>query len=111
MNVREYWLGRHKILSEEAEANRDSQSVALGLLDAYDGLTEVQLEDVHAILADWLVSDDNTLRYDAGFLISQRCIKSMTGAVEKALAISERRPGVEASYEVRKFQRILDDLK
>lgn len=111
MNVREYWLEKHKVLSEDAKANRDSQSVAFGLLDVYDGLTEDQQEDVHTILADWLVSDDNTLRYDAGFLISQRCIRSMAGAVEKALAVAESRAGVEASYEVKKFQRILDDLK
>lgn len=111
MNVREYWLERHKTLTKEAEANRDSQSVAFGLLDAYDGLTGDQREDVHTILADWLVSEDNALRYDAGFLVSQRCIKSMTGAVEKALAVAESRSGVEASYEVKKFQRILDDLK
>jgi hypothetical protein len=98
-------------LSKEAEANRDSQSAAFELLDVYDGLTQDQRVDVHTILADWLVSDDNTLRYDAGFLISQRRIRSMAGAVEKALAVAESRPGIEASYEVKKFQRILDDLK
>ena len=111
MNVREYWLEKRDSLSKEAEANRDSQSVAFALLDVYDGLDELQREEVNAILADWLVSDDDSLRYDAGFLISQRCIKSMTGTVEKALTITESRTGVEARYEAKKLQRILDDLK
>lgn len=111
MNVREYWLEKRRTLTEVAEANRDSQSVAFGLLHVYDGMTEDQRRDVNTILADWLVSEDNTLRYDAGFLISQRCIRSLAGAVEKALAVAESRLGVEASYEVKKFQRILDDLK
>jgi len=111
MNVREYWLKKHEALTKEAETNRDSQSVAFGLLDVYDGLTEDQREDVNEILTDWLVSDDNRLRYDASFLISQRRISSMTGAVKRAIACAESRPGVEASYEVKKLQRIINDLK
>ena len=111
MDTRKYWLELYYHLEKVGEGMRNSQSVTFGLLDAYDGLTESQRDGVNSILAEWLISDDNRLRYDASFLISQRCIKSMAGAVEEAIAVAESRSEMEARYEVKDLRRILDELK
>lgn len=110
-NIRNQWFETHQRLSAEADAFRDSQSVAFGLLDAYDKLALAEKEEIHEILAAWLVSEDNKLRYDAGFITSQRQIVEMIPAVEKAVESVGERSGPEARYELEKLNRILDELK
>ena len=62
-----FWSSTYRLLSEEAAAFRNSQADSFGLLEAHDALTPNEKECVHSILADWFVSDDNKLRYDAVF--------------------------------------------
>jgi hypothetical protein len=109
-DIRKFWVDRRNSLVEKAEAIKDSQSVSFGLIDTYDGLTDYERAVVNDIIAEWLMSDDNTLRYDAGFLISQRCIKSMKGTVEQAILSAQHRVGPEAEFEVKKLRRILSEL-
>ena len=109
--TRNRWLETYRRLTEAAEAFRDSQSVAFGLLDTYDQLSPAAKAEVHEVLAEWLNSDDNKLRYDAEFLISQRQIVEMAPAVEKAIQKIDESPGPEATYEVKKLRRILNELR
>ena len=111
MDLLKYWIEIHDLLEKEGEEMCNSQSVAFGLLDVYDNLTENQQDKVNSILVDWLISDNNKLRYDAAFLISQRRIKSLASTVEKAIIIANSRSGPEAFYEAKKLRRILEDLK
>ena len=110
-DVATHWLEEYERLTADAEAFRDSQSVSFGLMALYDELTEPEKERVHQILANWLVSDDNKLRYDAAFLTSERRIRELKPAVEKAIERATRRFGPEATFEARKLRRILDELK
>ena len=109
-NTRNEWFETYRRLAEEAEAFRDSQSVAFGLLNAYDELASAEKTEVHKILAEWLASDDNRLRYDAEFLTSQRQIVEMASAVRAAIQRLHESSGPEAKYEVKKLRRILDEL-
>jgi hypothetical protein len=109
-NIRKFWEDKRNNLVEKAEFMKDSQSVSFGLLGTYDSLANDEKEEIHNILAEWLISDDNTLRYDAGFLISQRCIKSMKGAVEQAIIAAQHRIGPEGKFEVKKLKRILEEF-
>lgn len=109
-SIREFWENKRYHLVEKAEAMKDSQSVSFGLLGTYDSLANDEKEEVHNVLAEWLLSDDNTLRYDAGFLISQRCIKSMKGAVEQAIIAAQHRIGPEKTFEIKKLRRIFEEL-
>ncbi len=109
-NTRNRWLDTYRQLTEAADAFRDSQSVAFGLLNAYDQLSPAEKVDVHAVLAEWLESDDRKLRYDAEFLTSQRQIVEMLPAVEKAIRRLNELSGPEAKYEVKKLMRILNEL-
>lgn len=109
-DTRNRWLDTYRQLTDAAEAFRDSQSVAFGLLDAYDQLSSAEKTEVHEVLAEWLESDDNKLRYDAEFVTSQRKIVEMVPAVEKAIQTIDESSGPEAKYEVKKLRRILNEL-
>ncbi len=109
-NTRNKWLESYHRLAEEAEAFRDSQSVAFGLLDIYDEVPSGEKAEIHQVLAEWLMSDDNKLRYDGQFVISQRKIVEMAPAVEEAIDRIDESSGPEAKYEAKKLRRILSDL-
>ncbi len=110
-NTRSEWFKTYQQLTTEAEYLRNSQMVAFGLLDAYDKLAPEDKLEIHEILAEWFVSDDNKLRYSAGFLTSQRQIVEMIPAVEKAVEWIGKPSGPEAKYELQKLNRIRDELK
>jgi hypothetical protein len=109
--VKTQWLETHRRLSAEADAFKNSQAVSFGLLDTYDGLSSYERTLIHSILADWMLSDDNRLRYDAKFLTRQRCIRAMKASVEKAIAKCESRTGPEAHDEAEDLRRILSELE
>ncbi len=109
-NTRKTWLETYHRLTEEAEYQRNSQMVAFGLLDAYDQLTPAEKKDVHQILAEWFVSDDNKHRYDAAFLTGERKIVEMIPAVEKAIEWIGEPSGPEAEYELKDLKKLLSEL-
>lgn len=109
--IRAHWLAIHNRLSKEAEVSRNSQMVAFGLLEAYDALSPKELSVIHSILAEWLIDDDNRLRYDARFLTSQRQLHELKTSVREAIAKYESEAGPEASNEVKHLERILIELE
>jgi len=110
-NTRNKWIEKYDKLTAEAEIHRDSQSVAFGLLDAYDELDAIEKAGIHEILSEWLVSEDNKLRYDAGFITSQRRIVEMLPAIDQAIKSIGEPTGPEARYELEKLSRIRGELK
>jgi hypothetical protein len=110
MSAHASFFAKRKLLEQVAEQNRDSQSVVFGLLDACDALSDNQRVEVNSLPADWLVPNDNRLRYDAAFFISQRHIHEISGAIEDAISAAQRRSGFEATFEVKKLRRILNGL-
>jgi hypothetical protein len=109
-DVRTSWLNTYDRLAAKAEAYRDSQSVSFGLLAAYDELSKPERECVIRVLAEWFASDDNRLRYDAGFLTSERRIVELRPAIERAIEKIGAKAGPEAENEVKKIRRILAEL-
>ncbi len=110
-NTRNDWHETYRKLAEKAEENRDSQSVAFGLLLAYDELASDEQAEIHELLTEWLVSDDNKLRYDAGFIASERQIVEMIPAFRRAIEWVGEPSGPEARYELEKLNRILSELE
>jgi len=109
-DIKKLWEDRRKALVEIAEIMKDSQSVSFGLLALYDSLSDGEKAAVNDLLAEWLISDDNTRRYDVEFLISQRCIKSLKTAVEKAIEIAQNRTDPGAEFDIENLLRILNEL-
>ena len=104
------WLETHRNLCAEADAFRDSQAVAFGLLAAYDKLSPNDRNEIHQLLANWLVSDDNKLRYDAAFLVNERKIQDLASAIRASIDRAKQLPGPEPKFEVEKLTRILEEI-
>ena len=109
-DTRKKWFETYRRLTEESEYQRNSQMVAFGLLDAYDQLSSAEKGDVHEILAEWFVSDDNKHRYDAAFLTGERRIVEMIPAVEEAIERIGEPIGPEARYELKDLRKLLSEL-
>lgn len=100
INTRERWLHTYENLEARGQAMKDSQSVAFGLLDIYDSLTEDQQKHLLPILAEWMLSDDNKHRYDAMFLARERKIVELVPAINKAITHLKQIPGPESENDV-----------
>ncbi len=109
--IRTRWVDVAARLSATGDASKMSQAVAFGRLEEYDSLSADERPAVDRVLQDWMDSDDNRLRYDAKFLTSQRCIRAMKPAVEKAIAKCEKLAGPEAPDEAQDLRRILVELE
>ena len=109
-NVRTEWTSLWKQLQTRADALHDSQSVAFGLLNAYDQLSVEKRAEVQSILAEWLLSEDNRRRYDASFLITERSIRELAPAVAAAIDRLKGLSGPEARDEVELLQQLREAL-
>ena len=109
-NVREEWMSLWQQLQAQADAFHDSQSVAFGLLNAYDQLSIEERAEVHPMLAEWLVSNDNRRRYDARFLITERSIRELAPSVASAIGRLKDLPGPEARDEVELLRQLQEEL-
>ena len=109
-NVRKEWMNLWQQLQTRADALHDSQSVALGLLNAYDQLSVGERAEVQSILAEWLLSEDNRRRYDACFLITERLIRELAPAVGSAIDRLKGLPGPEARDEVEILEQLREAL-
>lgn len=104
------WIETRRRLSVESMASRDSQAVSFGLLSKYDQLKPDERETIFPLLSEWLLSEDECLRYDAVFIISQRKIRELTPGILKALSKWSQKDGPESRYETLKLKRIVDEL-
>ena len=109
-SVREQWRTLWERLQSQADAFHDSQSVAFGLLDAYDKLSGEARTEVHRLLAEWFVSEDNRHRYDARFVTTERSIRELVPSVASAIDRLKKIPGPEARDEVELLQQLQKEL-
>ena len=105
------WIETHCRLSVDSEAMHDNQSVAFGMLSKYDLMDHGVKKCIFPLLSNWLLSDDNCLRYDAAFIISQRKIRELIPGILNAIKKCSQTPGPESHYEAKKLKRILNELK
>lgn len=108
--VQTYWIETYNHLSSKAESSHDSQSVAFAILNLYDSLNPAERSSIHSLLTEWLLANDNRMRYDAAFLIGNRRIHELVPAVTQSLLKCESQVGPEAHFEAEKLKRILGEL-
>lgn len=89
---------------------RDSAAIPIEMLSEYDALSRYEQHQINALLADWLSSSDETLRFDAEFIISQRVITDAIPAIRAAYERLKDSSGPSAFYESLKLERILSEL-
>ena len=95
---------------ERAAELKDSQYALEELIRLYKRLDDSERACANAVIAEWVASDDEKLRFDALALIDQFVIRSAAMPLER---LAERlgvlkTPG--APYELKKVERLLKRL-
>lgn len=109
-NVREEWNRFYTQLREASRYEKESARIREYLLNAYDALTPEEAVEVHAVLASWMVSEDEGLRYDATFLISTRLICTLRPSVVAAIEMVSKRRVPGYPLEERFLRRVLQEI-
>jgi hypothetical protein len=91
-------------------AGKDSQGAVLALAETYGQIPAGQRSEVNAVLLEWVLSDEEGLRFDALAIVDD-C--GITEAIPALRALQDRletesRPG--APYEWAKVNRIIGGL-
>ncbi len=108
-SIQEQWQDLRQRL--DADADKFSQDVVLELSREYSRLSAADRTAVDELLAKWLLSPDEKMRFDALALIFDHNIASTLPALER---LAERLQGLDdpsARYELAKVRRLTERLK
>lgn len=92
-------------------AGKDTQSVVLDLSREYARLAPDERASVNELLMEWLLSDNETDRFDAQALIFDHRISCALPALELLASRLEKAAGPGAPYELGKVKRLIERLK
>ena len=108
--IREYWATYRDRADIERVAAKSSPSVVLDLIELYRTLSSEQRNDIDALLAEQLNSDDATIRFDSMAVIQEFKIRSaVPGLVELTVRL-EGQAGPQARNELAKTRALIDEL-
>jgi hypothetical protein len=104
------WRDLRGILDEESRRAKSSQEAVIKLSHGYGELGPKPREAVDETICEWLLSDDETLRFDALALVNDHGIARAEPVLARLAdrLRTDSRPG--APYELRKVIRIRDKL-
>jgi hypothetical protein len=104
------WRDLRDRLDREARRVKSSPDAAIKLSLAYDALDATARECVDQTICEWLLSDDETLRFDALWLVNEHGIARAEPVLEQLAdrLRTETAPG--APFELSKVVRIRDKL-
>ena len=108
--MRETWAGIRDELEEAFEGTKDAQGVTLELAKRYRALSSSERQTVDQILAEWALSSDEVLRFDALSLIDEFRIESALPSLRRLAKILEEADNPGAPYEWAKVNRIIGRL-
>ena len=86
-DIRTQWNNLRSALEEEAARSKQSEDVIAGLARAYVELGAIERNVVDDILAEWLLSEDITYRFDARALVRRLKVH---GALPALRSLSQR---------------------
>ncbi len=100
-----------KTVSDEAMSRKDSQIVLEKLQVIYKKFNEDERHMADHVFAEWVLSEDAGLRFDALALIDGLKIIAAEAALRalESRLTSSAEPG--APYEIKKVRRLLDKLR
>ena len=105
--TREQWERFWVRTDAETKAEKASHVAIFELSQRYLSLPTDEREVVNAILAEWVLSDDPSKRFDALALIDEHRISSALPALRELRKNLERSTGPGAPYERAKVDRIV----
>ena len=113
MNIDEFrkemWAYRHAA-DKEANALKESNIAWEWLRNLYRKFDSEERKLADLVLIEWLLSDEENVRYDALVLIGEFKIMDAQSAVQELAARLSRSKAPGAPYELKKVDMILRDL-
>lgn len=97
-------------LDADASEAKDSQSAVIELSRRYGNLSPDEKVEVDNLLAEWVLSDDGRLRFDALALIRDHSIRSSLPSLRTLQDRLERATEPSAPYEWAKVNRLIGHL-
>ena len=114
-NLRETWVRKYSHLEKMSTSARGNPTLHFemlaSMLELYDKMTKKYRSEVHELLAEWLVSDNNTHRYDAAFIIRERNIRILLPAITSAIKHFENSLSPEILDEVCDLNKLKNHLE
>lgn len=109
-DVRTEWERLRDRVDVEARGMKDSQSTLDELSARYRSLARSDRGVIDELLAEWVLSDDENLRFDALALISEHKIASALPALRSLATRLEQASVPGAPYEWAKVNRTIGQL-
>jgi hypothetical protein len=111
MAVRDAWASFRAEVDRAHRDAKDSQGALEALADKYRLLDDDARPVIDRLLIDWLLSDDETVRFDSVALIRQFQIQAAVPALEDLAARLASDPGPGAPFEIAKISRLIAALE
>jgi hypothetical protein len=106
--ARRRWHDLREHLDERAAGTKDSMQVVFELSRAYGALPDTERPAVNEVLSEWILSHDDSLRYDALYLAHEHLIRDTVPALRALRNRLQNAPsGPGAPFEWAKVVRIL----
>lgn len=109
--IRALWTHERGRIDREARESRDSQAALFELSELYDRLDVEERQQVDELLGDWVVSDDEGLRFDALALIREKRILGALSALDRLLVTLHQSRSPGAPYEADKVRSVITRLR
>lgn len=109
-DMRAEWTRIRNEIDTDAIDSKDSQAAVVELSDRYRALSPNERRVVDSVLCDWMLSDDERLRFDALALISEHLILSALPRLRTLSDRLSRESGPGPKYERAKVGRIIARL-
>src|SRR6185437_8702488 len=104
--TREQLITFRKVANEEARSLKDSRLALERLQALYHGLTAAERELADKILMEWILSDDETVRFDALALVDRFKIRDAAPALSQLARRLGQSKAPSAIYELKKVDRV-----
>lgn len=109
-SARRRWEERRDELDRRARAAKLSQAAVVELSREYGRLAPSERAEVDAVLRAWLLSEDETRRFDAVAVVDDNQVCSAMPALRELAGRLERSDAPGAVYEWAKVNRVLGRL-
>lgn len=104
------WAYREAV-DKDANALKESNLAWQWLRDLYRKFDAEEQKLADQVLKEWVLSDDENLRYDALILIGDFRITSAVSALQELATRLKHSKAPSAPYELQKINRIITDLR
>jgi hypothetical protein len=105
-----YFEAKRAALDQEARSRKNSMDALFALFDLYGRFDDQERVLANEVIAEWIVSPDESLRYDATGLVREFRIMSARSALHELARRLEAQTSAGAPFELNKVRQLLEEL-